>query len=366
MDSKLFELDAKMDALRAKMASFPARITKDFQERLDVSWIFHDHALEGVVLSYSELKAAVDQRIISDVTLIPMYEEVRSHKQAVDFIREASQPPKEAARGRPRAGAEALRDRHARCGRQGLPLPQGEPASPALLSRDRAAREDRVQDAQARRSGWSRPSTATCTRSWQASRLQFRCWPPTPGPRTPGKVARLLTNYILISNGYLPAIVHSIERQRYYEALRHENDGLTNLILESLQNSIETTAKFYDELAGLKSAAPASRRPALSPRPLRQRAAARSDAVRPVLERAGGRPVRARSRGVSRRAVCLRAPETRPSGCPERAASRQGKKKRAGSCCSPARHPLLDWSVASANRRRQSRQHEREPGRAAG
>ena len=51
---------------------------------------------------------------------------------------------------------------------------------------------------------------------------------------------------------YLPAIVHSIERQRYYEALRHENDGLTNLILESLQNSIETTAKFYEELQGLR------------------------------------------------------------------------------------------------------------------
>src|SRR3954465_9669748 len=89
MDSKLFELDARMDVLRAKMASFPARITKDYQDRLDVSWIFHDHALEGVVLSYSELKAAVDARIISDVTLIPMYEEVKNHKLAVDFIREA-------------------------------------------------------------------------------------------------------------------------------------------------------------------------------------------------------------------------------------------------------------------------------------
>src|SRR5919205_1272488 len=96
MDTKLFELDAKMDALRAKLASFPARITKDFQDRLDISWIFHDHALEGVVLSYSELKAAVDQRIISDVTLIPMYEEVRSHKQAVDFIREAAQQDSQA------------------------------------------------------------------------------------------------------------------------------------------------------------------------------------------------------------------------------------------------------------------------------
>src|SRR5258708_37562190 len=94
MDAKFFELDAKMEALRAKQASFPPNILKNYQDRLDVSWIFHDNALEGVVLSYSELKAAIDQRIISDVTLIPMYEEVRNHKLAVDFVRDANSSKK--------------------------------------------------------------------------------------------------------------------------------------------------------------------------------------------------------------------------------------------------------------------------------
>ena len=87
MDAKFFELDAKMDAVRSKLASFPPNVIKTYQDRLDVSWIFHDNALEGVVLSYSELKAAIDSRIISDVTLIPMYEEVRLHKQALDWVR---------------------------------------------------------------------------------------------------------------------------------------------------------------------------------------------------------------------------------------------------------------------------------------
>src|SRR5438045_7002732 len=90
MEAKFFELDAKMDGIRTKMAGFPERVLRDYQGKLDVSWIYHDHALEGVVLSYSELKAAIDQRIISDVTLIPMYEEVRNQKTAVDFVREAS------------------------------------------------------------------------------------------------------------------------------------------------------------------------------------------------------------------------------------------------------------------------------------
>src|SRR5438876_8892188 len=90
MEAKFFELDAKMDGIRTKMAGFPERVLKDYQGKLDVSWIYHDNALEGVVLSYSELKAAIDQRIISDVTLIPMYEEVRVHKQALDFVRDAA------------------------------------------------------------------------------------------------------------------------------------------------------------------------------------------------------------------------------------------------------------------------------------
>src|SRR5499427_1217790 len=99
METSFFEIDAKMEELRQRQARFTNGsnwIVQDFYDKLDVSWIFHDHALEGVVLSYSELKAAIDQRIISDVSLIPMYEEVKNHKVAVDFIREsvhAKKPP---------------------------------------------------------------------------------------------------------------------------------------------------------------------------------------------------------------------------------------------------------------------------------
>ena len=59
-------------------------------------------------------------------------------------------------------------------------------------------------------------------------------------------------NFVLIRHGYLPAVIHSIERQRYYEVLRYENEGLLNLVVESLENSIETTNKFLDELNGLR------------------------------------------------------------------------------------------------------------------
>ena len=96
-----------------------------------------------------------------------------------------------------------------------------------------------------RHAGMERPHSAG--QAWTDSTGQVHA----AGNTGPGK-ARLLTNFILIQRGYLPAIVHSIERQRYYEALRHENDTFTSLIVESLQNSIETSMKFFQEIEGLR------------------------------------------------------------------------------------------------------------------
>jgi Fic family protein len=86
----------------------------------------------------------------------------------------------------------------------------------------------------------------------RAVMAHFRILNIYPWTKNSGKVARLLMNFILIKHGYLPAVIHSIERQRYYEVLRFENEGLMNLVIESLENSIETTAKFLDEINGLR------------------------------------------------------------------------------------------------------------------
>ena len=80
---------------------------------------------------------------------IPMYEEVRNHKTAVDFVREAS-----VAKKPPAVDLDLVRKLYALLtpgrGREGLPVPSGKPAAPPLLSRDRGAREDHLPHAQAR------------------------------------------------------------------------------------------------------------------------------------------------------------------------------------------------------------------------
>jgi Fic family protein len=250
MEAKFFELDAKMDAVRAKMNSFPDRVLSDYRGKLDVSWIFHDHALEGVVLSYSELKAAIDQRIISDVSLIPMYEEVKNHKVAVDFIREAVTSKKP-----PEVDLELIRKIYGiltpESVAKGCPYRKENPLH--RLYYHEIAPPEKIGYKMRKIADWlASPEYSNLHPIAQAARLQFKILAAYPWTKNSGKVARLVANYILIRAGYLPAVIHSIERQRYYEVLRHENEGLLNLIIESLENSIDTTAKFFGELAGLK------------------------------------------------------------------------------------------------------------------
>src|SRR5271170_3881376 len=88
METKLFSLDQRIELLREQRIRANGHLVADFDEKLDVSWIYHDNALEGVVLSYHELKAAIDKKIISDVSLIPMYEEIKNHKAAIETVRQ--------------------------------------------------------------------------------------------------------------------------------------------------------------------------------------------------------------------------------------------------------------------------------------
>src|SRR3954449_12782980 len=250
MDAKFFEIDNRMEALRTKTASFPAKILKDYGHRLDVSWIFHDNALEGVVLSYSELKAAIDQRIISDVSLIPMYEEVKNHKVAVDFIRESVHAKKP-----PAVDIELVRKIYGiltpEAVAKGCPYRKENPLH--RLYYHEIAPPEKIGYKMRKIADWLESSEFVNLHPIaQATRLQFKVLTAYPWTKHSGKVARLVANYILIKAGYLPAVVHSIERQRYYEVLRHENDGLLNLVIESLENSIDTTSTFFGELAGLR------------------------------------------------------------------------------------------------------------------
>jgi Fic family protein len=246
--ARLFELDCRMQALRAKVESYPDRLRIDYETKLDVSWLFHDNALEGIVLSYSELKSAIDHRIISDPSLAQMYQEVKNHKAAMDFIREMAR-----ARRPPRVDLDLIRKVYSLVTpdavAKGLPYRKNTPLH--RLYYHEIAAPERIVHMMRKLAEWLESSEFENLHSvTKAYKLQFRLLHAYPWTQNSGKVARLLTNYILLRDGYVPAVVHSIDRQRYYEALRREDAGLLSLLLESLENTIDTMSRFYDEGIG--------------------------------------------------------------------------------------------------------------------
>ena len=68
-----------------------------------------------------------------------------------------------------------------------------------------------------------------------------------PFPTDSGKVARLFMNLLLMRSGYPPAIIHSAERQRYYEALKGSAAVINAMVQESIENALSSVEKLLDE-----------------------------------------------------------------------------------------------------------------------
>ena len=56
-------------------------------------------------------------------------------------------------------------------------------------------------------------------------------------------------NLILLRHGYLPCVIHSIDRQRYYEAFRGTAAGFRVLMMDAMENSLDNGLKYFRDQA---------------------------------------------------------------------------------------------------------------------
>jgi len=244
MDGRFFDMDSQLTALRERSSRVPQALVDEFERRLEISWIYHDSALEGVVLSYSEIKAAIDKKIVSDVSLIPSYEEIKAFKAAIEWSKELA-----ANRKKP-INLETVRKLYSiltpdEVGK-GIPYRKDNPLH--RLYYHEISPPDKIVARMKKLGEWfEEDSTRRLHPVERAARAHFRLMNIYPWTANTGRVARVLSNVILTREGYPPAIVHSIDRQRYYEVLRSETAGIVPLYVETVATSIETAVKFYEE-----------------------------------------------------------------------------------------------------------------------
>jgi Fic family protein len=241
-------LDERVAQLQGLLDSASPELRKEYQERFDLAWIYHDSALEGVVYSMDELRAAIYDSVAPDPALIPVYDEIRNHMGAIEMIREM------ATRRRFTPNLEVIKKLYAQLAPEEL-----EGKGPPKYRKDMPlhrlyfhdiSQPDKISYRMRLLVQWlSDPETKkTMHPVRMASKVHFQLLHIYPFPRHSGKVARLVMNLILMRAGYPPVVIHATERQRYYEALRSGEDSTAALVNQALGAAIETAIQHFEEL----------------------------------------------------------------------------------------------------------------------
>jgi hypothetical protein len=221
---------------------------REYQESFDMSWIYHDSALEGVVYTFQELKTAVDPSItvVPDSSLQPVCEEIRRHKSAIDLVREL------ADKKRAPITVDVIKRiylvLHPEEGdiknvKYRKDIPQHRLYFHEYAAPDKIAYKVRqVVD-------WLNGPEPKKIKSPVriAARAHYDLLRVFPFPQDSGKVARLFMNLLLLRVGYPPAIIHSTERQRYYEALKGTLPIIVSMVNESIVNALMSIEKRLEE-----------------------------------------------------------------------------------------------------------------------
>jgi Fic family protein len=244
---KQLTIEERVTKLEERLLVAGEDFQKAYRDSLDMSWIYHDSALEGSVYTGQELKAAIDPtaQIVTDSSIQPICEEIRRHREALDYIRDY------ATKKRQPITVDVVKkiylilhpeEGDIKTVRYRKDIPQHrlyfhEYAPPDKITYKVRQILDWTNDPETRR-------TRSAVRV--AARAHYDLLRVFPFASDSGKVARLFMNLLLLRSGYPPAIVHSTERQRYYEALKGSSATMTQIVQESIENNLGSVEKLLE------------------------------------------------------------------------------------------------------------------------
>ncbi len=238
--------------LEERLKQADPEFQKAYRDNLDMSWIYHDAAIEGSVYTPQELRAAIDPdaAMAGDAASQPVCEEIRRHREALDYIRDL------AIKKKVPITVDTIKkiflilhpeEGDIKTVRYRKDIPQHrlyfhEYAPPDKIAVKVRQVVDWLNDPETRK---SRGAIRLATRAHYDLLRVF------PFASDSGKVARLLLNLLLLRSGYPPAIVHSTERQRYYEALKGSSTAMNQIVAEAIENNLQSVDKLLRQRESL-------------------------------------------------------------------------------------------------------------------
>jgi Fic family protein len=242
-------IEEKVARLQALLAEADPEEIAVYHRMLDMSWIYHDSALEGIVYSSAELKVALDDQVVSDSSLLPTYDEIRQHRAAIALVRELADKKRQSI------DVEVLKKLYAVLAPDDVDMNKGKVVFRKDMPVHRVyfheiATPDKIAPQLQALFKWMADEKKAKTHPVRlAAKAHLRVLQVFPFPKHNGKVARLFMNLLLARAGFPPAIVHATERQRYYDALKVGENAVATLIHEALVSSIESSIRYFTSQA---------------------------------------------------------------------------------------------------------------------
>jgi Fic family protein len=241
-------VEARYQRILERLERAGEPLKKEYEGTLEMSWIHHDSALEGVVYTFQELTTAMDPSAAAppDSSMQPVCDEIRRHRQAIAYVRDLGE------RKRVPLNVDVVKklfvmlhpeEGDVKTVKYRKDIPQHRLYFHEYAPPDKIAyRVRQVMD-------WLNGPEAKKMKSplRVGARVHYDLVRVFPFAQDSGKVARMLMNIILLRGGYPPAILHSTERQRYYEALKGQLPVILQLVNESISNALASIEKRLDE-----------------------------------------------------------------------------------------------------------------------
>ncbi|PKN21601.1 MAG: hypothetical protein CVU65_16540 [Deltaproteobacteria bacterium HGW-Deltaproteobacteria-22] len=208
------KLDEDVQNFNKVLAGWDEHRRNQFAHEVNITWCFHEFALEGVVLGELEIRSALDDRVISDSSLIPHYDDV------VAFYKGMQQARQDSQKKRITVNMTYIKELHE------LITPPEDTKLLAYrkempLHRQYAhdfAPPEKIPYRMRKLGEWMQsPGYRKLTPIARAAALHNRIMAVFPWPKNSGSLARLIMNIVLMHAGYPPAIIPHQERQIYYD-----------------------------------------------------------------------------------------------------------------------------------------------------
>ena len=242
MRTRYVDIDDRHEDLAERMRSVPEQ-AEDFLKKWELSWLYHENALEGVVYTSQELALGLDNQPIADATFMGALRDIRNHKTALDLIRAESKAKKlklnlSMVKKLYETLGAGFEGRSVAEYRKDMPLHRSyfhEIAQPPKIQPALQKLFDLCDSVDFRN---AHPIQ-------QGVKLHHGFMQIFPFTENSGRVARLFVNLILFQAGYLPVIIHATDRQRYYDSFRQPEGSLRELTMDAIENGLAHAEKFF-------------------------------------------------------------------------------------------------------------------------